>query len=101
MDKKFNTIWREGKKLDMYQAIEELQAKYYHDLQASVDSYDTYDGVSDATWNDFMAVKGTLEMFQMLHYLYRDEAEDMIQVAREQRKAILENLERGISNAGN
>lgn len=93
MDKKFNTIWREGKKLDMFQAIEELQAKYYHDLQACVDSYDTYEGVSDATWNDYMSVKGTIEMFQMLGYLYVDEAEDMIQVAREQRKSVLEGLE--------
>lgn len=93
MDKNFNVIWREGKKLDMFMAIEELQAKYKHDLQASVDSYDTYEGVSDATYNDFEAVKGTIEMFQMLGYLYRDEADDMIQVAREQRKTVLEALE--------
>ena len=93
MDKNFNVIWREGKKLDMFRAIDELQHKYLHDLQACVDSYDTYDGVSDATWNDYMSIKGTLEMFQMLGYLYKDEAEDMIQVAREQRKTVLEGLE--------
>lgn len=93
MDAKFNTIWREGKKLNMYDEIETLQAKYTHDLQASVDSYDSYEVVSDATWEDYMSVKRTLEMFQMLGYLYLDECEGMIDVAREQRKTLLEALE--------
>lgn len=93
MDKNFNTIWREGKKINMYDEIETLQAKYTNDLQASVDSYNTYEGVSDATWGDFMSVKSTLEIYQMLGYLYRDEADDMIQVAREQRLTLLGGLE--------
>lgn len=93
MDKIFNTIWREGKKLNMFDEIETLQAKYTHDLQASIASYDTYEGVSDATWEDYMSVQSTLEMFQRLGYLYLDECEDMIDAAREQRKSVLEGLE--------
>lgn len=93
MKEEFNTIVRSGKQFDMYREIENLQAEYYNDLQASVDSFDTYYEVSKETFNDYMSVKRTLLLFAKLGYLYNDEAEDMIRVAKEQRDSILEGLE--------
>ena len=93
MEKQFNTIMRTGKQMDMFAEIELLQAKYTEDLQASVDSFDNYFDISNETYNDFKSVEQTLNLFAMLGYLYRDEAEDMIQVAKEQRLAVLDALE--------
>lgn len=92
MDKKFNTLMRTGKAIDMMKEIEDLQSKFYCDLQASVDTSDTYDEVSNATYSDMAAVICTLEILCRLGYLYRDEANEMAQAAREQRKTVLEGL---------
>ena len=93
MDKQFNTLFRTGKSIDMMKEIEELQSKYSCDLQASVDTSETYDQVSENTYSDLAAVICTLEVLCKLGYLFRDEANDMIEVAREQRKTVLEALE--------
>ena len=93
MDKKFDTLFRTGKSIDMMKEIEELQSKYSCDLQASVDTSDTYEQVSENTYSDLAAVICTLEVFCKLGYLFRDEANEMTQVAREQRKTVLEALE--------
>ena len=93
MKEQFNTIMRTGKQMDMFAEIELLQAKYTEDLQASVDSFDNYFDISNETYNDFKSVEQTLNLFAMLGYLYRDEAEDMIQVAKEQRITVLDALE--------
>ena len=93
MDKKFDTLFRTGKSIDMMKEIEELQSKYSCDLQASVDTSDTYDQVSENTYSDLAAVICTLEILCKLGYLFRDEANEMAQVARDQRKAVLEALE--------
>ena len=93
MEKQFNTIMRTGKQMDMFAEIELLQAKYKEDLQASVDSFDNYFDISNETYNDFKSVEQTLNLFAMLGYLYRDEAEDMIEVAKEQRLTVLDALE--------
>lgn len=93
MDKKFNTIVRKGIQLDMYQEIEDLQAEYYADLQASVDSFDLYAEVANETSNDFARLEKVIRVFERLGYLYRDEANGMIEAAREQRRVVLESLE--------
>lgn len=92
MDKNFNTIIRKGVQLDMYREIEDLQAEYMADLHASVNSFDSYNEVSNETANDFARVEKVLRVFERLGYLYRDEADDMVQVAREQRLKVLEEL---------
>ena len=92
MDKNFNTIIRKGVQLDMFREIENLQAEYTADLQASVNAFDLYDEVANETANDFARVEKALRIFEHLGYLYRDEADDMIQVTREQRLKVLEEL---------
>lgn len=93
MDKKFNTVIRTGKSIDMISEIETLQAKYLADLKASVDSFDSYDEVAAETICDFNATKYVLLTLEKLGYLFKDECEEMIKEAELQRKHVLKELE--------
>lgn len=93
MDKNFNSVMRSGKTIDMFSEIEDLQAQYSADLSASVQSYDTYVEVSNATYEDFLSVKKTISTFELLGYLFKDECEEMIKEAEIQRKQVLKELE--------
>lgn len=93
MDKKFNTIMRSGKAIDIFSEIEELQEQYLADLQASVDVFDDYDEVSNETLNDYVTLCKVLSIFCKLGYLFTDEYIEMKRAADEQRKAVLEGLE--------
>ena len=93
MDKKFETVLRSGKTIDMLAEIENLQEAYYHDLQASVDSFDTYDEVSNETWHDLKKLQITLSTFELLGYIDKNEYEAMHEAACDQRKTILWSLE--------
>lgn len=93
MDKKFNTIIRAGKAIDMVSEIETLQTKYLADLKASVSSFDSYDEVSAETLCDFNATKYVLLILEKLGYLFKDECEEMIKEAEIQRKHVLKELE--------
>lgn len=92
MDKKFETILRTGKTINMLAEIENLQEAYYKDLQASVDSFDTYEEVSEETRNDLTKVRAVLSTFELLGYIDNAECEAMFQAAAEQRSTILEGL---------
>ena len=93
MDKKFETILRTGKTIDMMAEVENLQEAYYLDLQLSVDSFDTYHEVSEETRNDLTKVRTVLATFEQLGYISHEEFEAMSEAAAEQRNAILEGLE--------
>lgn len=92
MDKKFETILRTGKTIDMLSEIELLQEAYYQDLQISVDSFDTYDEISEETRNDLTKVRTTLAAFELLGYISHEEFEAMSEAASEQRLTILKEL---------
>lgn len=92
MDKKFETILRTGKTVDMLSEIELLQENYYRDLQLSVDSFDTYDEVSEETRNDLTKVRTTLAAFELLGYISHEEFEAMNEAAYAQRITILKEL---------
>ena len=93
MDKKFNTIMRSGKAIDMIYEIETLQEKYITDLKASVSCFDSYDEVSAETLCDFNATKYVLLTLEKMGYLFKDECEEMIKEAEIQRKHVLKELE--------
>ena len=93
MDKKFNTIMRSGKAIDMIYEIETLQEKYLTDLKASVACFDSYDEVSAETLCDFNATKYVLLTLEKLGYLFKEECEEMIKEAEIQRKQVLKELE--------
>lgn len=94
MDKQFKAILRTGEKLDMFREIEELQETYYNDMQASVDSYETYDEVANETYADYRCVCKTLETFARLGYLFPEEADAMKEAVYEQRLEVLKGLEK-------
>ncbi len=93
MDKKFETVLRSGKTIDMLAEIENLQEAYYRDLQLSVDSFDTYDEVSEETRNDYGKIYAVLSTFELLGYISHDEFGAMIEAASEQRISVLKALE--------
>ena len=92
MDKKFNSVMRSGKTIDMFSEIEDLQAQYSADLSASIQTYNTYEEVSDATWHDFLSVKLAITTFEMLGYLFKEEADGMIEAAHNERMEKLDEL---------
>lgn len=93
MDGQFNTIFREGKRLDMMKQIEDLQEEYINNLNASLEINYTYDSASGETFNDCLTVKRVLYAFYVMGYLYRDEYEDMCKVADDLRLIKLKELE--------
>lgn len=92
MDKKFNTIMRSGKTIDIKSEIEDLEAKYRGDLEGTLDAYNSYDRIADETFNDLLSLKKTIATFEMLGYLYRDEAEEMVEYAAQIRLDYLDSL---------
>ncbi|MBO7734804.1 MAG: hypothetical protein J6S67_19750 [Methanobrevibacter sp.] len=95
MNGQFNTIFREGKRLDMMKQIEDLQEEYIDNLNASIETNRFY--ASDETYNDCLTVKRVLYAFYIMGYLYHDEYEDMCKVADDLRLIKLKELE----NEGN
>ena len=97
MDSKFlepRPIYREGKKLEMYNLIDELEDKYKADLKASVEVYESYEEVSNETVGDLKALTQTLTILKILGYLTKEETDDMIEFAAEMRYEILSELEK-------
>lgn len=86
-------IYREGKKLEMYKLLDELEAQYTADLKSSVDTYNSYEEVSNETFNDLHALKMTLKIIQILGYLSPEEVEGMEEVAEEMRSQALAAME--------
>jgi hypothetical protein len=86
-------IYREGKKLEMYKLLDELEAQYTADLKSSVDTYNSYEEVSNETFNDLRALKMTLKIIQILGYLSPEEVEGMEEVAEEMRSQALAAME--------
>lgn len=92
MDKKFLTIMRTGKTIDIKSEIEDLEATYRGDIEGTLDAYNSYDRISDETFNDFLNLKKTISTFEMLGYLDRDEAAAMIDYAAQIRMDYLDSL---------
>ena len=97
MDKKFNSVMRSGKTIDMFSEIEDLQAQYSADLSASVQTYNTYEEVSNATYDDFLSVKMTISTFETLGYLFKEEAAAMIEAAHNERMEKLDALQNALA----
>ena len=69
---KLNINWRVGFRVDMYSILEELQRKYERDLKISAECFETYDEVSDETFNDFEKIKAKFELLMTVGYLDED-----------------------------
>ena len=86
---------RTGRPVDMSKLLEEMDHKYLLDLSASAKEFDTYDEVSNETFDDLRVVKGQLYLLERLGYLTNEEREDISSAAEDMRLKKLEGLSNG------
>jgi hypothetical protein len=84
---------RKGNTVNMDELLEEFDSLYLAELDGSITCYDTYDKVSDETYNDYKIVCVKLEMLNKLGYLTENEKDEMMKTAAEMRLEKLEGLE--------
>ena len=87
-----NTVIRSGKNLDMVREIEDLEAEYINNIEASISCTDDYNVASQETYNDLIVVKRVLFTFEKLGYLYKDECADMSKYAEQVRLSRLAKI---------
>lgn len=90
---KLNINWRVGFRVDMYSILEEMQKKFEVDLDLTAKHFDTYDEVSDETYNDLIALKARLETLMIVGYLDEDEVKAITEYAESLRYDLLYRLE--------
>lgn len=90
---KLNINWRVGFRVDIYSILDEMQKKYEIDLEVSAKHFDTYDEVSDETYNDFLTLKARLETLMIVGYLDEDEVKTITDYAESLRYDLLYRLE--------
>lgn len=86
-------IYREGKKVEMYAIIDELDEAYQADLKASVCVGTSYEEVSGDTYNDLEKITHTLELLEKFGYLTTVEYYELKEEAANMRLKVLEDLE--------
>lgn len=86
-------IYREGKKVEMYQIIEDLDMEYQNNLKASVCVGESYEEVSEETRNDLNIIKKALELLEKLDYITNEEHNAMLYEAERMRIQVLDDLE--------
>lgn len=88
-----NVNFRTGYRLEMHTILDSLQTKYVAMLNATVDTYELYDEVSNETDNDLSIIKAELGVLMLTGYINEDELDAMVKRAEEIRLNILKNLE--------
>lgn len=91
--KESRPIYREGKKVEMYQVIEDLDMEYQNNLKASVCVGESYEEVSEETRNDLNIIKKALELLEKLDYITNEERNAMLYEAERMRIQVLDDLE--------
>lgn len=79
-------------KVEMIALMEDIEHEYKVNLESSVSSYDTYERVSDETYNDFRCVLAKLEILLALAIITSAESKALIEEANAMRLNILEGL---------
>ena len=88
----YDLYLRNGKTVNMCEQLNELEMKYRADLKADIDTFDSYDAVSNETMCDLMAVMNCLKIFNTLGYIDADELKLMESYAQSLRLQMLEAL---------
>ena len=83
---------RKGKDINVAEQMDELERAYVIDLQASIDSFDDYEMISQETHSDLCAVKKCLQIFHTLGYIDKEELKLLEAYAEHKRKSMLEVL---------
>ena len=86
-------LYREGKKVEMYQIIEDLDMEYQSNLKASVCVGESYEEVSEETRNDLNIIRKALELLEKLGYITNEERNAMLYEAERMRIQVLDDLE--------
>ena len=86
-------VLRSGKTIDMNEIISELESEIRCNLKASIEAYESYDEVSTETYNDYIRVKGIIEVYCKCGYISTDEAKALTEGAWIMRKDKLHELE--------
>ena len=84
---------RRGKTIDLEAFLEELYEELECDLNATVETFETYHEVSEETQLDVSRVTYQLDMLKRLDYIDADEFENMVNYAKEKRFDYLNALE--------
>ena len=100
INKRLNYNFRAGYRLNMSDVLQDLEDKYRTSLKATVDSFESYDELSNETFNDAAIMKGQIGLLVITGYIDEEEANAMIQVVDEIRLNILNNLEKEGANNG-
>lgn len=90
---KMENTHRAGGTVNMNELLGEFDSLYLADMDATISSYDTYEGISAETYNDYKIVCAKLEILKKLRYLAEDETDEMMKTAAEMRLKKLEELE--------
>ena len=87
---------RAGKHVNIAELIDDVQMAFEASLAATIKTYDSYDAVSEESYNDLMVTFAKLELLQELGYIEKEEYEAMIEKAGQIRMDKLKELDGGI-----
>lgn len=84
---------RAGKHVNIAELIDDVELAFNASLGATIKTYDSYDAVSEESYNDLMVVFAKLELLESLGYIEKEEYEAMIEKAGQIRMDKLKELE--------
>ena len=87
---------RAGKHVNIAELIDDVEMVYNASLGATFKTYETYDAVSEESYNDLMVVFTKLELLESLGYIEKEEYEAMIEKAGQIRMDKLKELDGGV-----
>lgn len=100
VNKRLNVNYRAGYRLNILDVLQELEDKYRTCLSTTLDSFESYEEVSNETYNDACIFKAELGLLLVTGYINEDELDAMIPIVDEIRLDILKNLEKEGANNG-
>lgn len=86
-------VMRKGDKVNMEELLGSLDDIFLADMDGTISSYDTYEEISNETYNDYKLTCARLDILHQLGYLDEEETDAMRQTAAEMRLKKLEELE--------
>ena len=73
--------FRRVEKVEMINLLDSIEEDYLTNMKASYDSFDTYDQVSDETFNDYRVAVGKIEILHEIGLITPTERQDLCEEA--------------------
>ena len=83
---------RSGKVVNIVEMLDNWTDMYQASLEASIDAYDTYDEVSNETYDDEVKIVSNINVLEVLGYIDKEEASEMRQLASDIRMQMLDKI---------